>query len=71
MKIFIGESYKSRRKLLTSAFHFNMLKRYVSVINDQSDKFIKNLGNNKEEFTADVIPLFADLSLNIISGKFK
>lgn len=63
-----GDSYKSRRKLLTSVFHFNMIKRYVDTINTQSDRFIECLKSNGNDFTDDVLSMFADVALNIIIG---
>ena len=42
-----GEKWFHRRKLLTPAFHFEILKDFLSVFNEQSEIFIKKLENLK------------------------
>lgn len=47
-----------------------MLRRYVDIINEQADRLISEFRNNGEEFVLDILPIYADVSLNIIIGKF-
>lgn len=65
-----GEKWKERRKLITPTFHFNMLKTYLNIFNNESKIMVKNIENfasNKEE--VDVINYSKKLTLDIICGK--
>ncbi|CEF69902.1 Cytochrome P450 4V2 [Strongyloides ratti] len=62
-----GEKWKERRKLITPTFHFNMLKTYLNIFNNESKIMVKNIENfasNKEE--VDVINYSKKLTLDII-----
>ncbi|OXU22556.1 hypothetical protein TSAR_008029 [Trichomalopsis sarcophagae] len=63
-----GDTYRARRRMLTSAFHFNMLRRYVDIMNEQSGRLMTELRANGKEIVLDVLPIYADVSLNIIIG---
>ncbi|GIX83786.1 cytochrome P450 4V2 [Caerostris extrusa] len=60
------EKWRRRRKMLTPAFHFNILKDFLPVFNKQS----KILTDVMKEFTnqefVDVVPLITSCSLDII-----
>lgn len=79
--------WRSRRKLLTPAFHFKILENFVPVFarhtellldeiarqlrNDESeDNDHKEVGQRAVALIDDVRPLFEDLTLNIINGRF-
>ena len=38
-----GEKWHSRRRLLTSAFHFDILKQYLEVFRDESNRLVDDL----------------------------
>lgn len=38
-----GEKWKQRRRLLTSSFHFEVLKEYIGIMNEQARICIENL----------------------------
>ena len=62
-----GTKWKSRRKLITPAFHFSILKDFMQIFNEQSTVCIsrlKSLSDSKEPF--DVQPLICSLTLDII-----
>jgi cytochrome P450 len=65
--------WRSRRKLLTPAFHFSILNSFVEVFNEQSrilcgiiDDICQSVPGGKNEM--DVYPLIANCSLDIICG---
>ena len=66
-----GEKWFHRRKLLTPAFHFEILKDFLSVFNEQSEIFIKKLENLKANQEIFLLPYIRACALDIICGKFK
>merc|ERR1712038_477471 len=64
-----GTKWKSRRRLLTPSFHFQILKDFLLVFNEQSNIMVekirsdKNLMNNT---TFDIFPFIANCALDII-----
>ena len=41
-----GEKWKRHRKMLTQAFHFDILKQYIPVYNDVCNKLLVSSYNN-------------------------
>jgi cytochrome P450 len=71
-----GDLWRSRRKLLTPAFHFSILNNFVEVFNEQSrilcgifGELCQSSPDGKGEI--DVYPLITRCSLDIICGKKK
>ncbi|XP_014206462.1 cytochrome P450 4C1-like [Copidosoma floridanum] len=60
-----GSKWRHRRKILTPAFHFNVLKKYAEIISENSEKLIKSL-HNKKESVQSLTPLITKYSLNVI-----
>lgn len=66
----VGEKWSKRRKLLTPAFHFQILEKFMDVFNQQSFKFVKIIQSKYEPGeTFDITPLISKLALDIICGK--
>ncbi|KAG8177135.1 hypothetical protein JTE90_012016 [Oedothorax gibbosus] len=61
-----GKKWKSRRKLLTPAFHFDILKDFLPVINEQSQILVNCLNKEISKEFIDIIPLMTYCSLDII-----
>uniref|UniRef100_A0A0K0E443 Cytochrome P450 n=1 Tax=Strongyloides stercoralis TaxID=6248 RepID=A0A0K0E443_STRER len=62
-----GDKWKERRRLITLTFHFNMLKGYFDVFNNESKVMIQNIQNfasNNEE--VDIINYCKKITLDVI-----
>ena len=70
-----GSRWKARRRLLTPAFHFQILNSFVDVFNEQSLVCAKELESTIEETTKekeqpiDIFTHMTRLALDIICGK--
>ncbi|XP_035223416.1 cytochrome P450 4V2-like [Stegodyphus dumicola] len=61
-----GPKWKSRRRLLTPSFHFDILKDFLSVFNEQSQIFVKLLEEETKKPWTDVIMPVTLCTLDII-----
>jgi len=68
---FVGEKWRSRRKILTPAFHFKILEDFIDVFVDQGlilvDKLQREVGN---ESGFNIFPYVTLCTLDIICGKW-
>jgi len=65
-----GERWKTQRKLLSPAFHYEILKQFLPTINEQSRILLDLLTEwSKGEEYFDVSQMLTNLTLDIISGK--
>lgn len=64
----IGNKWRQRRKILTPAFHFQILEKFVDVMNVHGDVLIEKLEkfNGKE---VDIHPLLNLYALDVICGE--
>ncbi|NP_001165932.1 cytochrome P450 4AB23 [Nasonia vitripennis] len=61
-----GEKWRHRRKILTPAFHFNILRKYMDITQEQGEKLIKFLQCDGKESVQSLIPFCSKFTLNII-----
>ena len=70
------DDWKIRRRLLTSAFHFQILESFFDVFNEHSQALLVNFTNAVFEATKllsgpiDVFPILGNATLDIICGCF-
>lgn len=62
-----GQKWQQRRKILTPAFHFNILKQFCTIFVEQSDRLVEMLHETKGE-PVDVFPFITDFTLHSICG---
>ncbi|XP_050681335.1 cytochrome P450 4C1-like isoform X2 [Leptidea sinapis] len=60
-----GEKWQKRRKILTGAFHFNILRKYFPIIVENNQKLISVLEANEGNII-DVVPVLSEYTLDTI-----
>ncbi|CAH0592586.1 unnamed protein product [Chrysodeixis includens] len=60
-----GQKWHERRKILTPAFHFNILKQYCEIFERTSERLIENLKRSSGE-EIDVLPEISEFTLHSI-----
>ncbi|XP_072942435.1 cytochrome P450 4C1-like isoform X2 [Epargyreus clarus] len=58
-----GTKWQNRRKVLTSAFHFNVLRQYFINLEENNQRFVQTLEKTNEEIH-DIVPLISEFTLN-------
>ncbi|KAK5646952.1 hypothetical protein RI129_005416 [Pyrocoelia pectoralis] len=61
-----SNKWKSRRKLLTPTFHFQILEKYITIFNSQSDTLIEMLKMKVDKDPFDIFPYITLCTLDII-----
>lgn len=67
--MFVGKLWQARRKILTPAFHFSILKDFISVFNEETDQLVEIL-KQKTGKPVNVIPLISHCTLGSIVRKY-
>ncbi|XP_013176872.1 PREDICTED: cytochrome P450 4C1-like isoform X2 [Papilio xuthus] len=60
-----GTKWQKRRKILTPAFHFNILRRYHASIAENTIRLVATL-RKAVDTRVDIVPVMSDCTLNII-----
>ncbi|EFN62051.1 Probable cytochrome P450 4p3, partial [Camponotus floridanus] len=58
--------WQTRRKILTPAFHFNILNQFIDILVKESDRMTKSLKNVKGTIIKDLVPFISEHTLNAI-----
>ncbi|XP_012271223.1 cytochrome P450 4C1 [Orussus abietinus] len=61
-----GTKWQTRRKILTPAFHFNVLQEFVDVFVDQADQLVNSLKAEGGSVVKDLLPLLTNYTLDTI-----
>lgn len=62
-----GKKWHDRRKIITPAFHFTILRQFIDVFNYQNDIFVKKVIAMQSEMPFDIYNYMTLMSLDIIS----
>lgn len=61
-----GTKWQRRRKLLTPAFHFEILRGFIHVFNKQAEILINRLKQQGDEVIQNIVPILTECTLNSI-----
>ncbi|CAH0727377.1 unnamed protein product, partial [Brenthis ino] len=61
-----GEKWYERRKILTPAFHFNILRHFSTILSENTEKFVESLESEVDKQKTDIYPFIANMTLNSI-----
>lgn len=66
--VILGSKWQSRRKILTPAFHFNILQQFVEILIKEGENMTRSLKNAECTVTKDLLPFISEHTLNAICG---
>ncbi|XP_018406593.1 PREDICTED: cytochrome P450 4C1-like, partial [Cyphomyrmex costatus] len=58
--------WQSRRKILTPAFHYNILQQFVEVLVEESENMTKSLKDTGDTVIKDLVPFISEHTLNTL-----
>lgn len=64
-----GSKWKNRRRILTPAFHFNILQEFINIFNEETQKLVNDLKQEADKPFIDVVPPITQFTLWSIAGK--
>lgn len=67
--IILGAKWHKRRKMLTPAFHFQILSKFIPVFNRCSDTLIEKLEHETTKESTNIYSFINRFALDTICGK--
>lgn len=67
---FPGNKWQFRRKLLTQAFHFNIIKKYSKTFTEDADELLKVIDERYKNEQVNIIDLITKTTLKTICSKY-
>jgi hypothetical protein len=64
-----GSKWQHRRKILTPAFHFNILQEFIKIFHEETDRLVEVLKKECDKPFVDVTGYISDFTLNTIGGE--
>lgn len=64
-----GLKWQTRRKILTPAFHFNILQDFVQIFNEESQELVNIFKKECKKSYVNVTPHVTQFTLKTIAGK--
>ncbi|XP_046962317.1 cytochrome P450 4C1-like isoform X2 [Vanessa cardui] len=61
-----GMKWHQRRKILTPAFHFNILRHFSTILVENSERFVEGLRSETDKSKTDIYSFIAGMTLNSI-----
>uniref|UniRef100_UPI002146ABCD cytochrome P450 4C1-like n=1 Tax=Vanessa atalanta TaxID=42275 RepID=UPI002146ABCD len=61
-----GAKWHQRRKILTTAFHFNILQHFSTILVENSEKLVESLRSETDKSGTDIYPFITSMALNSI-----
>ena len=68
--MFTGNAWQRSRKILTKAFHFNILKKFFNTFVEQTAILNKELRKDADKKQIELLPVISDLTLHIMCGEY-
>ena len=65
-----SNKWRARRKMLTPAFHFNILEQFLPIMNEQANilsQVIQDRQKMADDNYIDIVPLITNATLDVIS----
>lgn len=66
-----GERWYKLRKLISPAFHFQALERFIPIFEEQADILVEKLASIATKESVNVLPIFQAFALDVVSGWYK
>lgn len=66
-----GDRWHKLRKLITPAFHFQTLERFIPIFEEQADILVKKLASIATKESINVLPVFQAFALDVVSGRYE
>lgn len=63
-----GHKWHYRRKILTPAFHFNVLQQFAAIFSQEADCLTRKLLDKTDEPYVNIVPYISEFTLNSITG---